>query len=120
MFVKRTKVSSGKRSYEYLSLVESFRDDAGRNRHRTIARLGEVTALAANGDLDRIIGALQRFAVIETSTDTTTSTDPVGLAAEEAPAEAAAEAATDGNGADPDGGAGAQEAEGTADGAEKS
>ena len=94
MFVKRTRVSSGKRTYEYLSLVESYRDDAGRNRHRTIARLGEVTALAANGDLDRIIGALQRFAAIETSTDTTTATgtttaigtDPVAVAADEAPA----------------------------------
>ncbi len=85
MFVKRTRVSSGKRTYEYLTLVESFRDDAGRNRHRTIARLGEVSALAANGDLDRIIGALQRFAAIETAT-TSTETDPVALAADEAPA----------------------------------
>ncbi len=84
VFVKRTKVSSGKRTYEYLSLVESYRDETGRNRHRTIARLGEVGALAANGDLDRIITALQRFAATETATGT--GTGPATVEAEAAPA----------------------------------
>jgi transposase len=84
VFVKRTKVGSGKRTYEYLSLVESYRDETGRNRHRTIARLGEVGALAANGDLDRIITALQRFAATETATGT--GTGPVSVEAEAAPA----------------------------------
>lgn len=62
MFVKRTCVSRGNKSYEYLSLVEAFRDETGRSRQRTIARMGEVSALRASGDLDRIITALQRFA----------------------------------------------------------
>jgi hypothetical protein len=69
MFVKRTQVNSGKRTYEYLTLVESFRDESGRSRHRTIARLGEVSALRASGDLDRIIAALQRFAGHDTDDD---------------------------------------------------
>ena len=81
MFVKRTRVSSGKRIYEYLSLVESYRDESGRSRHRTIARLGEVSALAASGDLDRIISALQRFAATDTDTET-----GVEIAADGAPA----------------------------------
>ncbi|MDH3682652.1 MAG: IS1634 family transposase [Acidimicrobiia bacterium] len=62
MFVKRSVVNSGKRRYEYLSLVEAFRDEQGRSRQRTIARLGEVSALRISGDLDRIIAALKRFA----------------------------------------------------------
>ena len=62
VFVKRSVVNSGKRRYEYLSLVEAFRDEQGRSRQRTIARLGEVSALRASGDLDRIIAALKRFA----------------------------------------------------------
>jgi hypothetical protein len=83
MFVKRSQVKSGKRTYEYLSLVESFRDEAGRSRHRTIARLGEVSALRANGELDRIIAALQRFADDDQDDD---DSDAEGLEALSAPA----------------------------------
>ncbi len=44
--------------YEYLSLVESVRQD-GRNTHRTLLRLGEVTALRESGELERVIAALE-------------------------------------------------------------
>lgn len=81
MFVKRTRVSSGNRDYEYLSLVEAFRDESGRSRQRTIARLGEVSALRASGDLERIITALQRFAGTDPDSD-----DPPDWEAETAPA----------------------------------
>ena len=44
--------------YEYLSLVESVRDGA-KVGHRTLLRLGEVTALRESGQLDRIVAALE-------------------------------------------------------------
>ena len=47
--------------YRYLSLVEAVRVD-GKNTHRTLLRLGEVSELAASGQLDRIIAALRSHA----------------------------------------------------------
>ena len=44
--------------YEYLSLVESVRDGA-KVGHRTLLRLGEVTALRESGQLERIVAALE-------------------------------------------------------------
>jgi transposase len=55
--VKVTMVRHGKRTYRYLSLVESYRDQ-GKVRQRVVARLGEVDAMAASGELDRIIDSL--------------------------------------------------------------
>lgn len=62
MFVKTTKVTSRGKRYEYLSLVESFRDDQGTPRQRTIARLGEASKLRESGELDRIVAALSAHA----------------------------------------------------------
>ncbi len=62
MFVKSTKVRRGKRLYEYLSLVEGYRDEHGRPRHRTLFRLGEASKLRETGELERIIGALTAHA----------------------------------------------------------
>ena len=59
MFVKTTRRRRGDKVYEYLSLVESVRNGA-RVRHRTLLRLGEVTALRDSGQLERIVAALQR------------------------------------------------------------
>jgi transposase len=56
--VKTTRRRRGDKTYEYLSLVESVRVE-GRNTHRTLLRLGEVTALRASGELERIIAALE-------------------------------------------------------------
>ena len=44
--------------YEYLSLVESVRDGS-KVGHRTLLRLGEVTALRESGQLERIVAALE-------------------------------------------------------------
>ncbi len=52
MFVKIT--ASGKR--RYVQLVESYRDDAGRVKKRTVATLGRLEQLG--GDLDSVIGGL--------------------------------------------------------------
>ena len=53
MFIKVT-TAGGRR---YAQLVESFRNDAGQPRQRTIATLGH---LDAGGQVDRLIAALQR------------------------------------------------------------
>ena len=53
MFVKVTQ--SGPR--RYAQLVESFRNDQGKPRQRTVCTLGRVEA---DGDLDRLIASLQR------------------------------------------------------------
>ena len=58
MFVKTTRRRRGDKVYEYLSLVESVRDGP-KVRHRTLLRLGEVTALRESGQLERIVAALE-------------------------------------------------------------
>ena len=59
VFVKTTRRKRGDKTYEYLSLVEAVRDGE-RTGHRTLLRLGEVSALQASGQLARIVAALQR------------------------------------------------------------
>lgn len=61
VFVKTTVRRRGDRSYTYLSLVEAVRVD-GKNTHKTLLRLGEVSHLATSGQLDRIIAALSSHA----------------------------------------------------------
>ncbi|MCA1707103.1 MAG: IS1634 family transposase [Actinobacteria bacterium] len=61
MFVKTTVRRRGDKEYRYLSLVEAVRVE-GKNTHRTLLRLGEVSELAASGQLDRIIDALSAHA----------------------------------------------------------
>ncbi len=59
VFVKTTRRRRGDKTYQYLSLVEAVRDGE-RTGHRTLLRLGEVSALQASGQLARIVAALQR------------------------------------------------------------
>jgi len=61
VFVKRTVKRRGDTSYEYLALVEAVRVE-GRNTHRTLFRLGEVSELRESGQLDRIVKALAAYA----------------------------------------------------------
>jgi hypothetical protein len=61
VFVKKTVRRRGDKRYEYLSLVEAVRE-GGKNTHRTLLRLGEVSELRASGQLDRIINALRAYA----------------------------------------------------------
>jgi len=58
VFVKTTRRRRGDKTYEYLSLVEAVRDGE-RTGHRTLLRLGEVSALQDSGQLARIVAALQ-------------------------------------------------------------
>ena len=61
MFIKVTTA----RGRRYAQLVESFRNEAGQPRQRTIATLGH---LKAGGEVDRLIAALQRAQGREAST----------------------------------------------------
>lgn len=61
MFLRVQKVRREGRSYEYLHLVEGYRDAAGKVRHRVVAKLGRRDALKGSGALDRLAGAFARL-----------------------------------------------------------
>lgn len=62
MFVKRTKVKRGDGGeYVYLQLVEGYRDEGGRVRHRVVAKLGREDELKASGQLDALAGSFARL-----------------------------------------------------------
>ena len=52
MYVKRYVVQRGRRQYVYLRLVEAYRDEQGKVRHRVVASLGREDQLKALGQLD--------------------------------------------------------------------
>ena len=56
--MKTTRRRRGDKTYEYLSLLETVPDGA-RIGHRTLLRLGEVSALRESGKLERIVVALE-------------------------------------------------------------
>jgi hypothetical protein len=58
VYVKVSTVRSGKTTYRYLTLAESFRNEDGQPRSRIIARLGEVSEMTTSGELERIVDAL--------------------------------------------------------------
>ena len=49
---------SGKKTYRYLTLAESYRNEDGQPRSRIVARLGEVSEMTTSGELERIVEAL--------------------------------------------------------------
>ena len=61
MFVKRTKVKRAGREYVYLQLVEGYRDENGKVRHRVVAKLGREDELKASGQLDALAAAFARL-----------------------------------------------------------
>ena len=61
MYVKRHKVHKGGRSYVYLRLVEAYRDEAGRVRHRLVATLGREDQLKASGQLEQLAASFARL-----------------------------------------------------------
>ena len=60
MFVKETKVRRGERAYTYVQLVEGYRDEQGRVRHRVVANLGRKEELKESGQLEKLAGAFAR------------------------------------------------------------
>jgi Domain of unknown function (DUF4277)/Transposase DDE domain len=61
MFVKETKVKRGERAYTYVQLVEGYRDENGRVRHRVVANLGRKDELKDSGQLEKLAGAFARL-----------------------------------------------------------
>jgi len=61
MYVKKSTVRQGARTYVYLRLVEAYRDAAGKVRHRTVANLGREDQLKASGQLDQLAGSFARL-----------------------------------------------------------
>lgn len=61
MYVKRYVVTRGARRYAYLRLVESYRDEQGRPRHRIVANLGREDELKASGQLQQLAGSFARL-----------------------------------------------------------
>src|ERR687891_1054788 len=60
MYVKRHAVRRGEKRYVYLRLVESYRDDQGRVRHRVLKTLGREEELKASGQLEQLAGSFAR------------------------------------------------------------
>ncbi|MBV9413418.1 MAG: IS1634 family transposase [Solirubrobacterales bacterium] len=51
----------GERSYTYVQLVEGYRDERGRVRHRVVANLGRKEELKASGQLEKLAGSFARL-----------------------------------------------------------
>jgi len=61
VYVRRHKVRRGARSYVYLRLVEAYRDEAGKVRHRQVATLGREDQLKASGQLEQLAASFARL-----------------------------------------------------------
>jgi Domain of unknown function (DUF4277)/Transposase DDE domain len=61
MFVKETVVKRGSRAYTYVQMVEGYRDEQGRVRHRVVANLGRKDELKASGALEKLAGSFARL-----------------------------------------------------------
>jgi len=61
MFVKETKVKRSGREYTYLQLVDGYRDESGKVRHRVVANLGRKDALKDSGQLEALAGSFARL-----------------------------------------------------------
>src|SRR5260370_1784572 len=61
MYVKRHAVGRGARRYVYLRLVQAYRDEQGRVRHRVLCTLGREDELKASGQLEQLMGSFARL-----------------------------------------------------------
>jgi transposase len=61
MYVRVQKVRQGRRVYEYVHIVEGYRDDDGKVRHRVVANLGRRDRLKDSGALDNLAAAFTRL-----------------------------------------------------------
>jgi len=61
MYVKRHTVRRGEKRYVYLRLVEAYRDEQGRVRHRVLKTLGREDELKASGQLEQLQGSFARL-----------------------------------------------------------
>jgi Domain of unknown function (DUF4277)/Transposase DDE domain len=61
MYVKRHAVRRGRNRYVYLRLVQAYRDERGRVRHRVLCTLGREDELKASGQLEQLMGSFARL-----------------------------------------------------------
>lgn len=61
MYVKRHPVRRGDKRYVYLRLVEAYRDEQGRVRHRVLKTLGREDELKSSGQLEQLAGSFARL-----------------------------------------------------------
>jgi transposase len=61
MYVRRHTVRRGEKRYVYLRLVEAYRDERGKVRHRTLRTLGREDELKASGQLEQLAGSFARL-----------------------------------------------------------
>jgi Domain of unknown function (DUF4277)/Transposase DDE domain len=61
MYVRVQRVRQGGRLYEYVHIVEGYRDEDGKVRHRVVANLGRRDRLKDSGALDNLAAAFTRL-----------------------------------------------------------
>ncbi len=61
MYIKRHAVRRGSKRYVYLRLVQAYRDEQGRVRHRVLKTLGREDELKASGQLEQLMGSFARL-----------------------------------------------------------
>jgi len=61
VYVKRHTVRRGQKRYVYLRLVQAYRDEQGRVRHRVLKTLGREDELKASGQLEQLMGSFARL-----------------------------------------------------------
>jgi len=61
VYVKRHAVRRGRNRYVYLRLVQAYRDEQGRVRHRVLCTLGREDELKASGQLEQLMGSFARL-----------------------------------------------------------
>ena len=61
MYVKRHATVKGGKRYVYLRLVEAYRDEQGRVRHRVLRTLGREDELKASGQLEQLAASFARL-----------------------------------------------------------
>src|ERR1700758_2161039 len=61
MYVRRHRVRRGAKEYVYLRLVQAYRDEHGRVRHRVLQTLGREDELKASGQLEQLMGSFARL-----------------------------------------------------------
>jgi Domain of unknown function (DUF4277)/Transposase DDE domain len=61
VYVRRHTVRRGDRRYVYLRLVEAYRDERGKVRHRVLKTLGREDELKASGQLEQLQGSFARL-----------------------------------------------------------
>ena len=61
MFMKKVRGGSKNKPHDYLQIAESYRDENGKVRHRTICTLGRLDRLINEGTLKKLIKSMARF-----------------------------------------------------------